>query len=80
MGKVAIPPPVITTTFCVPAFPAGVNAEMEFAVAITLVAGSPPTVTLEVLIRLAPLIVISVPPRVEPEVGVSRVSVGTGET
>ncbi len=59
--------------------PAGVTAVMEVALTTTtLVAGLPPTVTLLAPIKLVPLIVMVVAPRVEPEVGLTPEIVGGG--
>ena len=41
-----------------------------------LAAGTPPTVTLLAPVRFVPVIVIDVPPRVEPLVGLTDVIVG----
>ena len=44
----------------------------------TLVADTPPTVTLVAPVKLVPVIVIAVPPAVEPEVGVTEEMAGSG--
>jgi len=75
--EVSLPNEVVTTTSFAPAAPAGVTAVMEVAVATTLVAATPPTVTVA-LAKLVPLIVIVVPPAVGPEIGLTLVIVGTG--
>jgi len=75
--EVALPNEVVTTTSFAPAAPAGVTAVMEVAVATTLVAATPPTVTVA-LAKLVPLIVIVVPPAVGPLVGLTLEIVGTG--
>ena len=68
---------VTDTLFANPAVPAGVTAVMLVAeTSTTLVAATPPTVTLVAPVRFAPVIVITVPPRVEPEVGATDVIVG----
>ena len=73
----AVPPGVVTTTCFAPAVPAGVTAVMLVAeTTITLVAATPPTVTLVAPVRFVPVIVIDVPPRVEPLVGLIDVIVG----
>ena len=67
---------VIATLFA-PAVPAGVTAVMVVGeVRFSAVAATPPTVTLATTARFAPVIVINVPPRVEPLVGVTAVIVG----
>ena len=75
--EVALPNEVVTTTSFEPATPSGVTALMEVAVATTLVAATPPTVTVA-LAKLVPLIVIVVPPAVGPEIGLTLEIVGTG--
>ena len=75
--EVALPNEVVTTTSFAPAAPAGVTAVMEVAVATTLVAATPPTVTVA-LAKLVPLIVIVVPPAVGPLDGLTLEIVGTG--
>ena len=79
---VAVPPAVITNTFCAPPVaPAGVTAVMEVGLTTsTLNAASAPTCTVEPAIKFVPVIVIGVPPNNEPEVGVTLVIVGTGAT
>ena len=60
-----------------PADPAGVTAVMEVALTtFTPVAATPPTVTLLAPVKLVPVMVIAVPPRVEPEVGLTLAIVG----
>ena len=77
----AVPPAVVTATLFAPAVPAGVTAVMLVAeTTTTLVAATPPTVTLLAPVRFVPVIVIAVPPRVEPLVGVTAVIVGAGTT
>ena len=44
------------------------------------VAATPPTVTLLAPVKLVPVIVIAVPPRVDPELGLTLVIVGAGAT
>ena len=44
----------------------------------TLVAATPPTVTLDAPVRFAPVIVIAVPPKVDPDVGETEDTVGVG--
>ena len=67
---------VIATLFA-PAVPAGVTAVMLVAeTTTTLVAATPPTVTLLAPVRFVPVIVIAAPPIVEPLVGLTNVRVG----
>jgi hypothetical protein len=68
---------VVSDTFAAPAVPAGVTAVTVVELTTdTLVAALPPTVTLEVPVRLVPVIVIAVPPAVGPTLGVIDVMVG----
>ena len=77
----ALPPGVVTATLFSPTVPAGVTAvTLVEETTTTLVAATPPTVTLVVPVRFVPVIVIAVPPRVEPEVGATDVIVGAGTT
>ena len=72
---------MVTATLFAPAVPAGVTAVTLVAeTTTTLVAATPPTVTLLAPVRFVPVIVIDVPPRVEPLVGVTAVIVGAGAT
>ena len=73
-----MPPAVVTATLFAPAVPAGVSAVTLVAeTTTTLVAATPLTVTLVApATKFVPVIVISVPPRVEPLVGVTAVIVG----
>ena len=72
---------MVTATLLAPAVPAGVTAVTLVAeTTTTLVAATPPTVTLLAPVRFVPVIVIAVPPRVEPLVGVTDVIVGAGTT
>ena len=72
----AVPPGVVTTTGFAPAVPAGVTAVKLVAEFAMKLAATPPTVTLVAPVRLVPVIVIHVPPIVEPLVGVTAVIVG----
>ena len=72
---------MVTATLFAPAVPAGVTAVMVVVeVTFSAVAAIPPTLTLVAPVRFVPVIVISVPPRVEPLVGVTAVIVGAGTT
>lgn len=78
-GAVAVPPVVVTATLFAPAVDAGVIAVREVLDrTITLVAAVPPTVTLLAPIKLVPVIVMVVAPRVEPDVGLTPEIVGGG--
>ncbi len=78
----AVPPGVVTTTCFAPAVPAGVTAVMVVVeVTFSAVAATPPTVTLVVpATKFVPVIVIDVPPIVEPLVGLTDVILGAGTT
>ena len=72
-----MPPGVVTDTVFAPAVPAGVTAVTVVAFTTdTLVAAVPPIVTLVVPVRFVPVIVIGVPPAVEPEFGATDEIVG----
>ena len=73
---------MVTATLFAPAVPVGVTAVMVVVeVTFSAVAATPPTVTLVVpATKFVPVIVIDVPPRVEPLVGVTAVIVGAGTT
>ena len=75
----AVPPGVVTVMACAPAVPAGVTAVTEdVPTTFTLVAATPPTVTLVVPVKLVPVMVMVVPPRVVPDVGETLARVGSG--
>ena len=77
----ALPPAVVTATLCAPAVPVGVTAVMLVALTTTtLVAALPPTFTLVAPVKLVPVMVIVVPPRVVPEGGLTLEMVGAGVT
>ena len=68
---------MFTTTLLAPGVPVAVTAVMLVAeTTTTLVASKPPTVTLVAPERFVPVIMIDVPPRVEPLVGDTDVTVG----
>ena len=74
---VALPLGVVTATLVAPTVPAGVTAVMLVEeTTTTLVAATPPTVTLVAPVKSQPVIVIGVPPAVEPDIGVIDVIVG----
>jgi hypothetical protein len=78
---VSCPPPcvVVTETVTVPAAWAGVVAVTFVGdVTCTAVAAEEPNVTVVVPVRWVPVMVTFVPPVVEPEVGVTEVTVGAG--
>ncbi len=72
-----VPPGVVTRTLAVPAVPAGVEQVILVALTtLTPVQALPPTDTAVAPVKLAPAIVIDVPPAVLPEVGVTELTVG----
>jgi hypothetical protein len=72
-----VPPGVVTKTLAVPALPDGVKHVTEVAdVTVTPVHAEPPTVMPVAPVRLVPVMVIIVPPAVEPLVGDTEVTVG----
>ena len=69
-AALAVPFGVVTITFFAPTVPAGVTAvTLVDETTTTLVAATPSTVTLVTFVKLVPVIVIAVPPAVEPDVG-----------
>jgi len=81
LALVAVPPAVVTVKLLAPAVPAGVLAVIEVALTTTtLVAATPFTFTLVAPVKLVPVIVNAVPPKVVPEVGAMEVIVGAGTT
>ena len=71
------PPAVVTTIVFAPADPAGVNAVIEVAsTTLTLVAATPPTVTLIAPVKLVPVMVIAVPAVNGPDDGLTLAIVG----
>ena len=74
---VSVPPGVVIATALAPAVPDGVTAVTEVLdTTVTLVAGLPPTVTLLASVKLVPVMVMEVPPRVVPLVGLTVLMVG----
>ena len=71
------PPSAVSETVAAPAVPADVTAVtvVEFTTT-TLVAATPPMVTLDVPVRFAPVMVIAVPPTEGPELGFTVEIVG----
>ena len=72
-----VPPTVVTKTLALPAVPAAVVQVADVAEAtLTLVQAAPPTVMGVAPVKLVPVIVTTVPPAVEPELGLTEVTVG----
>ena len=75
---VTLPPGVVNTTSFKPAVAAPVTAVTEVALTtFTLVAATPPTVTLLAPVKLVPVIVMVVAPAMGPNTGATVVMVGT---
>jgi len=78
-GLLALPPSVVTATICGPTAPSGVTALMEVALTtVKLVTPTDPIVTMVAPVKFVPVMVINVPPRVEPELGLTLEIVGAG--
>ncbi len=75
--RFAVPPGVVTETVLAPGVPAGVTAVtvVELTTA-TLVAATPPMETALVPVRFVPVMVIAVPPVIEPWFGLTDEIVG----
>ena len=69
-------PATVTTTFCTPAAPAGINAVICVPVTVGLVTGLPPMVTVAP-IKFVPVIVRGVPPEVGPDSGLIKAILGS---
>jgi len=81
LALVAVPPAVVTATLFAPVVPAGVVAVIDVApTTVTFVAATLFTVTLVAPVKLVPVIVISVPPKVEPLDGLTLEIVGSRTT
>ena len=71
------PSGLVTTTVTAPALCAGVVSVIEVALTtITLVAATPPNVTVAPVVKSVPVSVTAVPPADGPEVGLTVVTVG----
>ena len=76
-----VPPGVVTETFLAPAVEAGVTAViLPGLTTTTLVAAMPPTITLVAPVKLVPVMVMDVPPKIVPDFGLTLASVGDGVT
>ena len=68
---------MVTRTLFAPAVPAGVVQVAEVAEAtLKVVQAAPPTVMAVAAVKSVPVIVMAVPPAVEPELGLTEVTVG----
>ena len=79
-ARVAVPPAVVTATSFTPAVLAAVTAFTEVAVATMPVADTPPTFTCVVPARSVPVMVMVVPPSVDPDTGVRLLITGAATT
>ena len=78
--RLALPPSAVSDTVAAPAVPVGVTAVTVVAfTTTTLVAATPPIVTLEAPGRFAPVMVIAVPPTEGPELGFTVEIVGAAK-
>lgn len=82
-SALAVPPGVVTAMTAGPAFPGGATALMDVfglsrAAISTLLAGTPPKLTVVAVFKLLPWITTAVPPKVEPLVGENAVILGAG--
>jgi hypothetical protein len=76
-ARFAVPPGVVTDTALAPAVPEGVTAVTVVELTtVTLAAAMPPIETELVPVRFVPVIVITVPPAVEPWFGLTDDKVG----
>ena len=74
-----VPPDVVTKALAVPAVPVGVVQVIEVAdTTLTEVQAAPPMVTALAAVRLVPVRVTAVLPKVLPLVGLMAVTVGAG--
>jgi hypothetical protein len=72
---------LVTATATAPAVCVGVVAVIDVALLKVIpVAAVPPTLTVAPTAKLVPVMVMTVPPRVEPDVGATLVTVGAVET
>ena len=75
--RFAVPPGVVTDTVFAPAVPTGVTAvTIVELTTLTEVAATPPIVTELAPVRFVPVIVIAVPPLVDPVFGLTDEIVG----
>ena len=77
---VVTPLGVVTTIFCAPAAPTGVVAVMDVGFTIRFVAALAPIFTLVAPVKFVPVMVIAVPPVVDPVVGLTLEIVGAKTT
>ena len=74
-----VPPGVVTTTLAVPALPGGaVQVAVVLLTTVKLLQATPPTVPPVAPVRLVPVMVMDVPPKVVPVAGLTEETVGAG--
>jgi hypothetical protein len=79
LAKLLLCPLTVTVTATGPALPEGVVAVKEVLLTTTtFVAAVPPNVTVAPLAKLAPVMVTAVPPAVDPLLGDTLLTLGTG--
>ena len=72
-----VPQGVVTSTLAVPAVPAGViHVAVVLLITLKAVQATPPTEMPVAPVRLVPVMVMVVPPAVDPMVGETEVTVG----
>jgi hypothetical protein len=80
LARLTVPPGVVTDTLFAPAVFAGVTAVLVVGLTtVTPVATLVPTFTEVAPVKLVPVMVTAVPPRVDPEFGVIPEIVGGGK-
>jgi hypothetical protein len=74
-----VPPGAVTVMLTVPADSAGDVTAMEVDVEVQEPTAVEPNLTALALVKLVPVMVTEVPPAVEPEVGLTPVTVGAAK-
>ena len=76
-----MPVEVVTSTLAMPAVPVGVvQVAVVLLITVNTVHATPPTVMLVAPVKLVPVMVMDVPPKVVPLAGEMVVTVGAGVT
>ena len=76
-----VPPGVVIKTLAVPALPAGtVQVAVVLLTTVKLLQATPPTVAPVAPVKLVPVMVMDVPPKVLPVAGLTEDTVGAGVT
>jgi len=72
-----VPPAVVTSTLAVPAVPGGVvQVAVVLLTTVNAVQATPPTVMPVAPVKLVPVMVMDVPPKVVPVLGLTAAAVG----